>query len=91
MQYASAVPEGAPGVQSYGIHANHTSICRFQNEESPGYEVLVRALIDWREAALEATNQKWAQYKDYIAVTTMHSMPVTGSSPHCKKILCCNR
>ena len=85
MQYSSAVPEGTPGVQSYGIHGNHTSICRFQNEESPAYEVIVRALIDWREAALEVINQNWAQYRDHIAVTAMHNTSVTGSNPHCKK------
>lgn len=84
------MPEGIPDVQSYGIHANHTSICRFQNEESPGYEVLVRTLIDWREAAPEAIIQKWAQYQDYISVTATHNMSVTGSGSHGKKTFHCN-
>lgn len=84
------MPEGVPDVQSYGIHGDHRNICRFKNEESPGYEVLVRALIDWREAASEVVNQKWVQYRDHITVTAMHNMPVTGSGPHCKKKFRCN-
>lgn len=72
MEYSSAVPQGVANVQSYGIHGDHTSICRFENEESPGYDVLVRALIDWREAAPEAVSLKWAQYSQ-VRLLNMHN------------------
>ncbi|KAF8423890.1 P-loop containing nucleoside triphosphate hydrolase protein, partial [Tirmania nivea] len=80
VEYSSAVLQGAANVQSYGIHGDHTSICRFENEESPGYDVLVRALIDWREAAPDAVSQKWAQYRDQVMLSNIHNnMSPTGS------------
>lgn len=80
MEYSSAVPQGVANVQSYAIHGDHTSICRFENEESPGYDVLVRALIDWREAAPEAVGLKWAQYRDLVRLLNIHNnMSPTGS------------
>lgn len=78
VEYSSAV-QGAANVQSYGIHGDHTSICRFENEESPGYDVLVRALIDWREAAPDAVGLKWAQYRAQVMLSNMHNnMSPTG-------------
>jgi len=73
VEYSSAVLQGAANVQSYGIHGDHTSICRFENEESPGYDVLVRALIDWREAAPDAVSLKWAQYRDQVTLLNIHN------------------
>jgi len=80
VEYSSAVLQGAANVQSYGIHGDHTSISRFENEESPGYDVLVRALIDWREAAPDAVSLKWMQYRDKVMLSNMHNnMSPTGS------------
>ncbi|RPB25563.1 hypothetical protein L211DRAFT_847916 [Terfezia boudieri ATCC MYA-4762] len=80
VEYSSAVLQGTANVQSYGIHGDHTSICRFENEESPGYDVLVRALIDWREAAPDAVGLKWAQYRDQVMLSNIHNnMSPTGS------------
>ncbi|KAF8465963.1 hypothetical protein BDZ91DRAFT_794532 [Kalaharituber pfeilii] len=75
VEYSSAVPDTTPNVQSYGIHGDHTSISRFQNEESPGYEVLVRALTDWRDAAPEVIARRWAEYLDHVKLSSMHRLP----------------
>lgn len=74
--------DGIADAQIYGIHGDHHNISRFENEESSGYAVLVRALIEWREAAPEAINLKWAQYRDQVTLRAMHTNSLSPKGSH---------
>ncbi|KAI5790603.1 P-loop containing nucleoside triphosphate hydrolase protein, partial [Peziza echinospora] len=74
VEYSSAVPEAAANIQSYGMHEEHSKMCRFQNDQDSGYLVIVRALIDWRDAAPDAIRRKWQQYIESVRLDALHSI-----------------
>ncbi|EER37160.1 LipA and NB-ARC domain-containing protein [Histoplasma capsulatum H143] len=60
VEESSAAPV-IEGVERMGIEADHTSMCRFESEKSPGYEAVAEAILRYtREAPGEIAN-RWAQ------------------------------
>ncbi|EDN02164.1 predicted protein [Histoplasma mississippiense (nom. inval.)] len=60
VEESSAAPV-IEGVERMGIEADHSSMCRFESEKSPGYEAVAEAILRYtREAPGEIAN-RWAQ------------------------------
>lgn len=61
------------GVERMGIEADHSSMCKFDDENAPGYEAVAEALLRYSEAAPsliahrwheeESTREMWKHYK----------------------------
>ncbi|KAF8243164.1 hypothetical protein K440DRAFT_614045 [Wilcoxina mikolae CBS 423.85] len=61
VEYASAVPEALPDAGRAGIHATHSDMCKFADENSPGWNVLAGVLCDYVEQAPQVVAGKWQQ------------------------------
>ncbi len=61
VDYSSAVPEALPNVGSSGIHATHSEMCKFVDENSPGWNVLADRLIDFAKYAPRVVQRNWEQ------------------------------
>ncbi|KAI5813225.1 hypothetical protein BZA77DRAFT_322065 [Pyronema omphalodes] len=61
VEYASAVPEALPNAGRAGIHATHSDMCKFVDENSPGWNILAGVLCDYVENAPPAIEQNWSQ------------------------------
>ena len=55
----SASPQ-LPGVTYYGIEATHSSICKFDSSNAPGYLTVSTALRDWVGEASSVIKIRWA-------------------------------
>lgn len=61
------------GVERMGIEADHSSMCKFDDETAPGYEAVAEAILRYSEAAPaliahrwheeESTREMWKHYK----------------------------
>jgi hypothetical protein len=58
------VPE-LPNTKKAGIHATHTDMCKFANENSPGWNILAGILIEYAENAPERVSWKWEQLRGH--------------------------
>jgi len=61
VEYASAVPEALPDAGKASIHATHSEMCKFRDEDSPGWNVLAGCLCDFVAQAPAVIGIKWAQ------------------------------
>ncbi|WEW55150.1 hypothetical protein PRK78_000578 [Emydomyces testavorans] len=49
------------GVERMGIEADHSGMCRFEDEGSPGYEAVAEAILRYSTDAPNAVFSRWAQ------------------------------
>ena len=49
------------GVERMGIEADHISMCKFEDESAPGYEVVAEALQRYSEESLTLIRERWAE------------------------------
>ncbi|KAF8536785.1 hypothetical protein BDD12DRAFT_849502, partial [Trichophaea hybrida] len=61
VEYASAVPEALPDAGRAAIHATHSDMCKFADENAPGWNVLAGVLCEYVELAPEVVAAKWQQ------------------------------
>ncbi|CUS12309.1 unnamed protein product, partial [Tuber aestivum] len=61
VEYASAVPEALPDAGKASIHASHSEMCKFRDENSPGWNTLAGCLCDFVKLAPPAIEMKWMQ------------------------------
>ncbi|KAM4060526.1 tetratricopeptide repeat domain-containing protein [Hirsutella rhossiliensis] len=54
----SASPQ-LPGVIYYGIEATHSTICKFENENTPGYRTISTTIRDWVAEAPPVIEVRW--------------------------------
>jgi len=55
------VPEALPDAGKASIHATHSEMCKFRDEDSPGWNSLAGCLCDFVAQAPAAIEMKWAQ------------------------------
>jgi hypothetical protein len=60
---ASAGPP-LPGVTYYGIEANHSNMCKFGDEEAPGYRNVSSAIAQWIDAGPAVIGPRWENEDD---------------------------
>lgn len=49
------------GVERMGIEADHSTMCKFEDENAPGYEAVAEALLRYSEAAPALIVDRWAE------------------------------
>ncbi|CAI4214639.1 unnamed protein product [Parascedosporium putredinis] len=54
----SAGPQ-LPGVTYYSIEATHSTMCKFETAESPGYSNVSSAIRDWIQEAPDSIQMRW--------------------------------
>lgn len=59
---SSAAPY-VEGVERMGIDADHSSMCKFDNENAPGYEAVAEALLRYSRDAPGTISTRWAEEK----------------------------
>ncbi|KAI9369350.1 hypothetical protein BJX61DRAFT_536483 [Aspergillus egyptiacus] len=57
---SSAAPY-AEGVERMGIEATHSQMCKFEDENAPGYEAVAEALLRYSRDAPATIQQRWAE------------------------------
>lgn len=61
VEFSSAVPEALPDAGRAAIHATHSDMCKFHDENSPGWNVLAGCLYDFSKQAPSVIERNWAQ------------------------------
>jgi hypothetical protein len=64
MQYVVDEDSAAPvieGVERMGIERDHSHMCKFESEDSPGYDVLAEALQRYAEDAPGLIKTRWEE------------------------------
>ncbi|KAI5806088.1 hypothetical protein EDC01DRAFT_638617 [Geopyxis carbonaria] len=61
VHYSSAVPESLSNARKAAIHANHSDMCKFADEDSPGWNVLAGVLCDFEADAPVKIEMAWEQ------------------------------
>jgi hypothetical protein len=61
----SATPP-LPGVHSYGIEATHTGMCRYENENAPGYQMVTGAVRQWVAESPFIIDIRWRKEDTYL-------------------------
>ncbi|KAJ6094149.1 hypothetical protein N7467_002994, partial [Penicillium canescens] len=59
---ASAAPY-IEGVERIGIDADHSHMCKFENENAPGYEVVAEAILRYSRQAPTVIADRWVEEK----------------------------
>jgi hypothetical protein len=57
---ASAAPN-YEGVERMGIEADHSGICKFEDENAPGYEAVVEAILRYSRDAPQTIRGRWVE------------------------------
>lgn len=57
---SSAAPY-VDGVERMGIEADHSTMCKFDDENAPGYEAVAEALLRYSEGAPSLIKDRWAE------------------------------
>ncbi|KAK3942073.1 protein SERAC1 [Diplogelasinospora grovesii] len=60
VDYSSATPP-LPNVTPYGIEATHSGMCKFANEDAPGYRNVATAIREWVAEAPEEISRRWGE------------------------------
>lgn len=60
MDESSAAPY-AEGVERMGIEADHRHMCKFDDDNSPGYEAVAEALLRYSRDAPNTIADRWVE------------------------------
>ena len=66
MEEASAAPI-LDNTERAGLPGDHCEICAFENKSSPGYRLVVAALIRYSRDATSITQVRWVKAKEMLA------------------------
>ena len=58
----SAAPD-IDGVERMGIERDHSHMCKFEDENAPGYDVVAEAVQRYADAAPRLIKQRWEEEK----------------------------
>lgn len=64
---SSAAPY-VEGVERMGIEADHSTMCKFDGENSPGYEAVAEALLRYSRDAPATISARWLEEKNTRAI-----------------------
>ena len=56
------------GVERMGIEADHSTMCKFDSENAPGYEAVAEALLRYSRDAPEIISHRWLEEKNTRAI-----------------------
>lgn len=51
------------GVERMGIEKDHSNMCKFEDESSPGFDVVAEALMRYSEASPSIIQRRWVEEK----------------------------
>lgn len=51
-------------VERAGIQADHSHMCKFENDNAPGFDLVVEAIQRYAEAAPDTIKPRWVAEKD---------------------------
>ncbi|KAI0165165.1 hypothetical protein GGR52DRAFT_575258 [Hypoxylon sp. FL1284] len=69
----SAGPQ-LPGVTYYAIEATHSTMCKYENRNSPGYRTVATAIRDWVTLAPEVIATRWRVEDDEKLARAKHEI-----------------
>ncbi|KAI1175275.1 hypothetical protein F4777DRAFT_335580 [Nemania sp. FL0916] len=70
---ASASPQ-LPGVTYYAIEATHSGMCKFDNNNAPGYRTISSSIREWVEDAPEVIATRWRVEEDEKLARAKHEI-----------------
>ncbi len=71
MDEESAAPT-VQDVERAGIQADHSHMCKFENENAPGFDLVVEGIQRYAEAAPDLIKPRWDAEKQARAVQRTH-------------------
>jgi len=72
----SAGPQ-LPGVTYYSIEATHSTMCKFETADSPGYSNVSSAIRQWVQEAPDSIHTRWTledEEKNTRAISALNQM-----------------
>ncbi|KAL4868892.1 hypothetical protein BDV12DRAFT_91119 [Aspergillus spectabilis] len=76
----SAAPY-ADGVERMGIEANHSHMCKFDDDNAPGYEAVAEALLRYSRDAPATIHERWGEEdKTRMIIRTQKAREIFGDA-----------